>query len=172
MSAQTAMWLLPCVLPVALYIVWTDLRSMRISNRSVLVLFGVFVVVGPFAFGLPEYFYQLLQAPVVLVLGMLLWGLRLMGGGDAKLLAAMAPYILLADVVAVLWIFVAASIGGLVTHSLFRFTPLHRLVPDWASWSARKGNLRGGFLGIDIAFPKGLVLGMTLVFYLIMAVVS
>jgi prepilin peptidase CpaA len=172
MSAQTAMWLLPFVLPVALYIVWSDLRSMRISNRSVMLLFGVFVVIGPFAFGVPDYFYQLLQAPVVLVVGMLLWGLRLMGGGDAKLLAAMAPFIVLADIVAVLWIFVAASIGGLVTHSLFRFTPLHRIVPDWASWSARKGDLRGGLLGLDLAFPKGLVLAMTLVFYLGLALLG
>lgn len=166
MSGQTAMWLLPFVLPIALYIVWNDLRTMRISNRSVMLLFGVFVVIGPIAFGLPDYFYQLLQAPVVLALGILLWGLRLMGGGDAKLLAAIAPYIVVSDFVAVLWIFVAASLGGLVTHSLFRFTPLHRIVPDWASWSARKGDLRGGLFGLDLAFPKGLVLGMTLVFYL------
>jgi prepilin peptidase CpaA len=166
MSGQTAMWLLPFVLPVALYIVWNDLRTMRISNRSVMFLFGVFIVIGPIAFGLPDYFYQLVQAPVVLALGILLWGLRLMGGGDAKLLAAMAPYIVLSDFVSVLWIFVAASLGGLVTHSLFRFTPLRRIVPDWASWSARKGDLRGGLFGLDMAFPKGLVLGMTLVFYL------
>lgn len=172
LTSQTALWLLPVVLPVAIYIAWHDMRDMKISNASVMALLGVFVILGPFAFGWPDYLYQLVQAPVVLVVGMALWALRLMGGGDAKMLAAMAPYIVLDDLALLLAVFVAATIAALATHSLFRFTALRNLAPDWKSWSARKGNLRGGLFGLDLAFPKGLALSMTLVFYLGLAVLG
>lgn len=167
MTATTAYWLLPAVIPLAIYIAWNDMRTMKITNRSMLVLFGVFVVVGPFAFGFPAYFYQLLHGPVVLVVGMALWSLRLMGGGDAKMLAAMAPFFVTSDWYLILVVFTASCIGAVVTHSLFRFTPLRNLAPDWKSWTADQGNLRGGILGLNMGFPKGLALSMTIVFYLL-----
>ncbi|MEO1641236.1 MAG: prepilin peptidase [Pseudomonadota bacterium] len=171
MTAQAAYWLLPAVIPLALYISWNDMRTMKITNNSMLVLFGAFVVLGPFAFGFPTYFWQLLHGPVVLVVGMAIWALRLVGGGDAKMLAAMAPYFWLDDLRLILIVFVAASLGALITHSIFRFTPLHKLTPDWASWSAGKGNLRGGILGLNLAFPKGTALSLTLVVYLLLVAI-
>lgn len=171
MTAQAAIWLLPAALILGLYIAWNDMRTMKITNRSVLVLFGAFVVFGPFAFGFPGYFWQLLQAPVVLVAGMLLFALRLMGGGDAKMLAAMAPYFVAADWRVIIVVFAAASFAALITHSLFRFTPLRRLAPDWASWDARRGQLRGAIFGLDLAFPKGTALSLTLIVYLALPLV-
>ncbi len=167
MTATTALWFLPAVIPLAIYISWNDMRTMKITNNSMLALLLVFVVLGPFAFGFPAYFWQFLQLPIVLVVGMALWALRLMGGGDAKMLAVMAPFFVTEDLPLILRIVAASFLGAVVIHSIFRFTPLHKLAPDWKSWTAGQGNLRGGFLGLNLAFPKGLALSMALVFYLV-----
>lgn len=154
MTAQAAYWFLPAVLPLAIYISWNDMRSMKITNASVVAVLVAYGVLGPFAFGFPMYLWQWLHFPVVLVVCMALWALRAMGGGDAKLIAAMSPMFVLADTVLILRIFVACLIGGLLVHSLFRFTRLRTLAPDWKSWTAGR------------YFPKGLPLSMTLLFYL------
>ncbi|MEL6683224.1 MAG: prepilin peptidase [Pseudomonadota bacterium] len=171
LTAETALWFLPAVIPMAIFVSWSDMKLMKITNRSLIVLFSIFVVLGPFAFGFPDYFWQLLHGPIVLVIGMALWALRLMGGGDAKMYAAMSPFFVTADWFLILVVFTAATFAGLITHSLFRFTPLHNLAPDWKSWTARNSNLRGGIFGLDLAFPKGLVLSMTLLFYLLVVAV-
>ena len=167
LTATAAYWFLPAVFPLALYISWNDMRSMKITNQSMMALLIVFVVIGPFAFGFPDFFWQFLHFPIVLVVCMALWALRLMGGGDAKMIAVMAPYFVVADLYFVGQLFVACALGALAVHSLFRYTPLKNLAPDWKSWHAKADHLRGGVLGLNHAFPKGLVLSMTLLFYLL-----
>ncbi|MDX8347268.1 prepilin peptidase [Cognatiyoonia sp. IB215446] len=171
LTAAAAYWFLPVVIPIAIFVSWSDMKRMKITNQSMMVLFAAFVVTGPFALGFPDYFWHLLHGPIVLVIGMALWALRLMGGGDAKMYAAMSPYFAVADWFLILMVFTAAAFAGVITHSLFRFTPLRRLAPDWESWTARRSDLRGGLFGLDLAFPKGLVLSMTLLFYLILVAV-
>lgn len=171
LTATAAYWFLPAVIPLALYISWNDMRSMKITNQSMMALLIVFVVLGPFAFGLPAYFWQFLHFPIVLVVGMALWSLRLVGGGDAKMIAVMAPYFVTEDLYFVAQLFVACALGALAVHSLFRYTPLRNLAPDWKSWEAKGDHLRGGILGLNQAFPKGLVLSMTLLFYLLIVAV-
>ena len=155
MTAATALWFLPAVIPLAIYIAWNDMRAMTISNKSLVVLLAVFALLGPFAFGFPAYFWQWLHFPVVLAVCMALWSLRAMGGGDAKMIAVMAPFFVVDDSILILRIFAASLLGALAMHSLFRLTPLRNLAPDWQSWSAGR------------YFPKGLPLGMTLVLYLL-----
>ncbi len=147
------------------------MKSMKITNRSMIVLFAIFVVLGPFAFGFPDYFWQMLHAPVVLIIGMALWMLRLMGGGDAKMYAAMSPFFVVSDWFLITVVFIAASFAGLITHSVFRFTRLRNLAPDWKSWTARTDKLRGSIAGLNLAFPKGVVLSMTLLFYLLVVAI-
>ena len=154
MTAQAALWFLPLVMPVAFYIAWNDMRSMKITNGSVLVLLSVFAVVGPIAFGLEQYIWQWLHVPVMLALGMALWALRTMGGGDAKMIAAMSPFFVVSDFLLIINLFATCLIVALIVHSLFRFTRLKNIAPEWKSWTA----------GRD--FPKGLPLSMTLLFYL------
>lgn len=157
MTPQTALWFLPFVLPIAIYISWNDMRSMKITNVSVAALAVPFVVLGPFAFGLEGYLWQWVHLPVMLAFCMLLWAAGTMGGGDAKMIAVMAPYFMLGDLMLVLLLFAAALLGALAIHSLFRFTALKNLAPEWKSWNAGR------------YFPKGLPLSMTLVFYLSLA---
>lgn len=147
------------------------MRTMKISNNSLIVLLVAYAVLGPFAFGFPMYLWQWLNFPIVLVVCMALWALRVMGGGDAKMIAAMAPFFVVDDWYLIMQLFVACLLGALTIHSIFRFTPLKNLAPDWESWSARRGDLRGGIFGLDLAFPKGFPLSMTLLFYLLLVAI-
>ncbi len=159
MTAQAALWFLPVVIPIAIYISWSDMRSMKIPNKSVGALVLAYALIGPIAFGLELYLWQWLHFPVALVVCMALWSLRVMGGGDAKMIAAMAPFFVLSDMILVAPIFAASLLAALAVHSLFRFTRLKNIAPDWKSWSAGR------------YFPKGLPLSMTLVFYLLIVAV-
>lgn len=159
MTAQAAYWFLPAVIPLAIYISWNDMRSMKITNNSIIAILLAYAVLGPFAFGLQMYLWQWLHFPIVLVVCMALWALRVMGGGDAKMIAAMAPMFVLADLPLILRLFAGCLIGALAVHSFVRFTPLKNLAPDWQSWTAGR------------YFPKGFPLSMTLLFYLLVVAI-
>ncbi|MGJ8589105.1 MAG: prepilin peptidase [Yoonia sp.] len=159
MTAFAAYWFLPAVIPLALFISWNDMRDMKITNKTVAVTLAVYAVLGPFAFGWEMYLWQWLHFPIALVVCMALWSLRVMGGGDAKLIAAMAPFFVMSDLEVILRIFAASLLGALVVHTVFRLTPLKRPVSEWKSWNAGR------------YFPKGFPLSMTLVLYLVLAAV-
>lgn len=159
MTAQAAFWFLPAVIPIAIFISWNDMRSMKITNKSVIVLIAVYALLGPFAFGFEMYLWQWLHFPIVLAVCLVLWMLRLMGGGDAKMIAAMAPFFVMADLELILRLFAACLISALIVHSVFRFTPLKKPVAEWQSWNAGR------------YFPKGFPLSMTLLLYLVYAAV-
>ena len=40
-TASSALWFLPFVLPICFYVAWSDMRAMRIPNNAVLALLGV-----------------------------------------------------------------------------------------------------------------------------------
>ena len=159
MTAQAAHWFLPAIIPLAIFISWNDMRSMKITNNTVVVLLVAYGVLGPFAFGLEMYFWQWLHFPVVLVICILLWMSRVMGGGDAKLIAAMSPFFVVSDLEVILRLFAACLISALIVHRLFMLTPLKQPVAEWKSWDA------GRF------FPKGFPLSMTLLLYLVFAAI-
>lgn len=147
------------------------MRTMKIKNGAVAALLIVYALVGPFAFGFPLYFWQWLHFPVVLIICMALWALRLFGAGDAKMMAVMAPFFITADLDLIVRLFAACLLGAVVIHSIFRFTRLKNFAPDWESWHAKRGNLRGFIPGLDLAVPKGFPLSMTLVFYLLLVAI-
>lgn len=152
-------WLLVPVLPVALWIAWSDLSSMRISNRAVLVVTGLFLLFGPLALPLDVWAWRFVHLAVVLALGFVAHAAGLMGGGDAKYAAAMAPYFALSDLRLVLLLFAAMLLGAFVSHRIAaRIPPLRRATAHWASWQAGKD------------FPMGLALSGTLIAYLALAV--
>jgi prepilin peptidase CpaA len=45
-TAATALWFLPFVLPIAIWVSWSDMKFMKIPNRSVVSLVAVFFAVG------------------------------------------------------------------------------------------------------------------------------
>lgn len=154
-SAFAAMWFLPFVVPICLYVAFTDLAYMKITNKAVLLLGAVFVCLGPFLLpSLDVYLWRLVHVGVVLVAGIALNAAGAMGAGDAKFLAAAAPFVALADAQLVLILFMVVLFASYVTHRLSKMSPLRRMAPDWASWSESK------------RFPLGLALGPTLALYL------
>jgi len=157
-SASAALWFLPFVLPICLYVAFTDLAQMRITNQAVIVMALVFVLMGPLVLPFDVYLWQLAQMGIALVAGIALNAAGVMGAGDAKFIAAAAPYIAIRDVGDLMPIFAAVLLAAFAAHRLAKHTSLRQLAPHWVSWDRRK-------------FPMGLALGPTLVVYLGLAAV-
>lgn len=159
-SAFAALCFLPLVLPLCFYVAFTDLAQMKIKNQAVLALGAVFVLVGPLVLPFETYLWQLVHIPVVLVIGMVLNAVGVMGAGDAKFLAAAAPFVFVGDLMLLGLLFSTVLMAAFASHRIARATPLSRLAPDWESWTA--GN----------KFPMGLALGPTLALYLCLAALN
>ena len=174
--AVAAAWFLPFVLPICLYVAFTDLRDMLIKNHAVVALAAVFAVVGlfvlppwstewsvggvgPYVVALPPYLWQLLHILVVLILGILLNAAGVMGAGDAKFLAAASAFVWTGDFFLMVLIVTSAVLGAFVTHRLVKYTKLRTIAPDWESWDRGKH------------FPMGFPLGVSLAIYLILGTV-
>ena len=154
--SQLEAWVfLPFVLPICLYVAFTDLREMRITNQAVMALGIVFVVIGLFVLPFETYLWRLAQLVGVLVIGFVLNAIGAVGAGDAKFAAAAAPYIAAGDAAHIMILFAATMLAAVATHRVARMTPLPRVTPHWESWTKAKD------------FPMGLALGGTLALYMI-----
>jgi len=153
-SSNAALWFLPFVLPICLWVAYTDLRWMKILNIAVIALLVVFLFVGLVALPFDVYAWRLAHIAVMLALGVLMNAAGLVGAGDAKFVAAAAPFIPLGDVRLVLVILAICLLAGFIAHRLAKHTALRRLAPGWESWDRGK------------KFPMGLCLGGALAFYL------
>jgi prepilin peptidase CpaA len=154
--AIQAMWFLPFVLPICFYVAYTDLARMKITNRAVIVLALIFVVIGFFLMPLNAYLWKLAALAIVLVVGIVLNAAGVMGAGDAKFLAVAAPFIAIGDLQVLIMLFMATLLAAAITHRTVKHTPLRKLAPDWDSWEQGK------------KFPMGLALGPCLALYLIL----
>jgi prepilin peptidase CpaA len=149
------LWFLPFATPICLYVAWSDLARMKIPNVAVLALLGVFTVIGPLALPLGEYGLRWLHVAGVLLLGFTANALGVLGAGDAKFAAAMAPFVARGDVAEFGTLFATVMLAAFAVHRAARAVPsIRRLAPDWESWE--RGRL----------FPLGLALGPTLIIYL------
>lgn len=156
LTATQAVWFLPFVLPLCLYVAYTDLSRMKITNMAVVALVVVFVVVGFFLMPFPDYLWRLAALVITLLVGIILNAAGAMGAGDAKFIAAAAPYVALGDLRLLMALFAATLLAAAATHRGIRMTPLRNLAPNWKSWERGK------------KFPMGLALGPTLAIYLIL----
>ncbi len=154
-ATSAALWFLPFVLPICVYICYTDMKGMKIPNHAVMALFAVFAVIGLIALPFDAYLWRYTHLIVVLVAGIALNAAGAMGAGDAKFAAAAAPFIHLGDVRLLMALFAANLLAAFVAHRLARMSPLRRLAPEWKSWDSGS------------RFPMGLALGGTLALYLI-----
>ena len=126
-TAQEALWFLPFVLPICFYVAFTDLALMKITNKAVLVLGAVFVLLGPIVLpSIDLYFWRLLQIVVVLVAGIALNAAGVMGAGDAKFLAAAAPYVALGDLRLMAVLFAMVLFRDPQTRAGYRCPTRHR----------------------------------------------
>jgi prepilin peptidase CpaA len=161
-TASEALWFLPPVLPIAILIAYNDLKYMKIINNSLYVLGVVFLIAGLIALPFETYLWRLAQFLVVLIIGFGANALHLVGGGDAKYAAAIAPFVAYGDGRVVLMLFAAMLLAAFATHRLFgSIGSVRRLTAGWASWEA--GKKKGGK-----KFPMGLALSGTLIVYLVL----
>ncbi|MEM6888685.1 MAG: prepilin peptidase [Pseudomonadota bacterium] len=161
LPALTAWWFLPFVGPICLYVAYTDLARMKITNQAVLALAAVYALVGLVAMPTWEiYLLGFAHLGLVLVAGIVLNAAGAMGAGDAKFLAAAAPYVALQDANLLITLFMGVLLAAYVAHRLVRATPLRQLAPGWDSWSTGR------------RFPMGLALGPTLLAYLGLAALN
>ena len=155
-DAAHALWFLPFVVPICLYVAFTDMAQMRITNQAVIVLALLFVIGGFFMMPLTAYLWRLAALGIVLFVGIILNFARALGAGDAKFAAAAAPFVALGDLRMLMALFAATLLAAVVCHKIAKYTPLRQLAPHWSSWEQGK------------RFPMGLALGPALALYLIL----
>ena len=94
---------------------FTDLFSMTIPNRIPLALLVSFVVIAPLSgMGLAEFGMHLAAGLVVLLVSIVFFAMRVMGGGDAKLLTACAVWFGLNHSLLEFGVYVSV-VGGMLT---------------------------------------------------------
>lgn len=141
-------------LPLCLYAAWNDLKYMIIPNKLCLSLLAAFVAMAPFLMTFSDLGWQLLAGVVVLVITFTLNALGKMGGGDAKMLAALAPYVAFERAPLFFMIFSVCLIGALIVHRAARAIPAVRsATPGWVSWEHSH-------------FPMGTGISASLIIYL------
>ncbi|MCG6904096.1 MAG: prepilin peptidase [Rhodobacter sp.] len=157
-TTYAALWFLPFALPICIWVAWSDLKFMKIPNKAVVALMVVFLAIGLIVLPLAEYPWRLVHLVVVIVIGFTLNMVGMIGAGDAKFAAAMAPFIPLGDMRLFLVLFAAVLMASFVLHRMIRAVPaIRNKTPDWVSWGSKK-------------FPMGLSLGIALGTYLVLGV--
>lgn len=150
-----AAWIfLPFVVPICIWVAYSDLSRMKIPNKAVIALAAGFVISALFAFEMNDYLLRIAQGGAMLVVGFVVASLRLMGAGDAKFIAAMAPFVALADAGRFLILLAICILLAFILHRLARVSPIRKMVPSWESWERTKD------------FPLGFPLAVSLIVYL------
>jgi prepilin peptidase CpaA len=152
-------WLLPATLPIAVWVAWSDMARMRIPNQAVLALAAVWLALGWWPAGMTLWLWGFALLAIVLVVGFVANQAGLLGAGDAKFAAAMAPFFAGSDLRVVLALFAACLLAACAVHRIARAIPaVRRATPGWASWTHAK-------------FPMGLALSGTLIFHPLLALI-
>lgn len=161
LTFSAAAWFLPFVLPLCLFIAFSDLSRMKIPTWSTDLLLVIFILVGLIALPFSDWAWRLLHFPVLLALGIILNAAGAMGAGDAKFIASAAPFFAREDLHIVLPLSAACLLGGFAAHRLAKHSALRSIAPHWASWEQERNR-----------FPMGLPLIGILLFYLAFALYS
>jgi len=155
MTPFAAAAFLPFATAIGVWVSWSDMKFMKIPNKAVMALLAVWLVVGVLVMPFQTWAWGWAFAASALVAGFVVNAAGLVGAGDAKFAAAMAPFFVTADLRFVLGLFAACLLGAFVSHRGMSFvTPFRRATGDWASWANKD-------------FPMGLALSGTLIFHLI-----
>jgi len=152
-----ALWFLPFVLPISIWVAWSDMARMKIPNKAVLAMAALWPLMGWIVFPWQLWLMGFAILAIVLVAGFIGNAAGLFGAGDAKFAAAMAPVFTAGDPMFIATLYAVCSIGAFVVHRGLRAIPAVRaMTPDWKSWTHNK-------------FPMGLALSSMVVLYLLAA---
>lgn len=154
LSPGAAAWFLLPLTPLCLHVVWSDLSALKIRNGAVEAIAMSYILLGPLLLPWEMYLWNFSHLLVMLGIGLVLNLAGVMGGGDAKFLAAAAPFVARPDIAAMAYILAATMIGAILVHRAAMASPLRRLVPDWESWHSGR------------RFPMGFPFATALMIYL------
>lgn len=133
----------------------SDMLTMTIANRVSLLLVAVFAVVAPLAgMSWADYGWHFAAAALVLSITFSLFALGVMGGGDAKLLAATALWMGF-SLELLQYLVYASLLGGVLTLliMMYRGSPL-------STFTGSNVFLRH-FANTDAGIPYGVALGIS-----------
>jgi len=152
--------------PIAMAIAASsDLLTMRISNKLVLLLTaGFFIVAVAVNLPLQQFAMHVLCSLIVLAVSFGLFALRLIGGGDAKLAAATTLWLGFGTTLPYLGY--TALLGGVLTIVilLLRGLPLNPVLARM-TWLARLHNKRSGIpYGVAMAVAGIMVYSNSAIF--------
>ena len=104
-------------LPVIFASAISDFNHLKIRNVQVTVGLAAFLVISPFLLDLNEISFRLLSAVLIFGICFILFSLRLIGGGDAKMMPVVLLFVPSDEIVLFLRIFAGAlllvSLGAL-----------------------------------------------------------
>lgn len=143
------------MLPLMAFVIFTDLRTMKIPNWAVLAAFAVFLVTGLWGLPFDVYLWRIGHALIALLAGFVLFSLAGggIGAGDLKLIAAITPFVPGSSVGLVLFIFAVSVFALLAFHQVTRMV-VRRRETGWKS------------LDQKVYLPAGVALGLTIVLFL------
>ena len=154
-SVWTSLWFLLPIIPITVWVSWSDLSSMKIPNKAVLVTLFAYLAIGPVALPLNLWLWGWALGAGVLVAGFIATSVGLVGAGDSKFAAAMAPFFVGGDLRFILALFAGCLLAAFVTHRIFgRIPAFRRATAGWESWTHKD-------------FPMGLALSGTILFYFV-----
>jgi prepilin peptidase CpaA len=111
------LFLLSIFLPIIFGSAISDLQQFKIHNIQVLAAFSLFIMSSPFLLGMDEFSSRVLAAVITFGICFILFSLRLIGGGDAKMMPVVILFIPSGEVVLFLRIFafnlLLVSLGAL-----------------------------------------------------------
>lgn len=155
-SLAALLFALP-VAAISIWVAWSDMKFMKIPNKAVLSLLAVYIVLGVVSLPFVTWLLGLALGAATLVIGFFSTMIRLIGAGDAKFAAAMAPFFAGAEPRLLIGIYAACLLAAFTSHRLMRQIPaIRRRTEDWESWTRKD-------------FPMGLALTGTLLLYLALA---
>lgn len=138
---------------LVLYGAWSDARSLRIPNWVSLALLGLFVPTALIAgLGLEAFAWHIGAGALLLVVGIALFAFGLFGGGDAKLLAAVALWVGWNDLLPL--IFTVVLVGGVLSLAVILLRKGLGLWPTWLIKSAE------GLFAPNKAVPYGIAIAI------------
>jgi prepilin peptidase CpaA len=161
--APPALWFaIAALLPLMLLTAWYDLRHLRIPNWLAFCVLAVFLVAGLWGLSVEAFLWRLGAGAVVLAAGFALFAAGLIGGGDAKMAAALAPFVAADDVAALLLLYAVVTLVLLLVLRLAMQLARHRRT----GWQAVDQYARPAR---ERVFPMGLIFAITIMLYLLAA---
>lgn len=150
-----SLWFAPFIIPISIWVAFSDLSTMKIPNKAVLATMLLFGVFGVALYPLEAYLIRWIGFSAVIVSGFLLSYLGLVGAGDAKFAAAMCLYFDLQHIETALFLLAGCTVFCIVAHRALSNTWFRMRTMNWESWERRKD------------FPMGFPMAMTLTIYVI-----